>query len=269
MGLFSGIGGAIAGAVGNVASSVVGGLFNKHESDKNRGWQEDMSNTSIQRRIADLKASGLNPLLAVSSASSGASTPSGNVAQMDTSGIGNAVSSAIQAYNQSKLTEADVALKESEKNLNYDKMITNEIYRLNTQMDTELKRVGIDSEKFKQSLLSAQTEKERKVILSEMARKNNIDADTQYRLANTATVLYDLEVKRRDIGNTEQGLKDKHYKNTAPSNAYELAYKAGRHAVDYASDGNSAMNKNRGTQGFKSSVPSNAERIIKENYISR
>lgn len=263
-----GMGAAISGGLG-LGSTVVSGLFNRHEANKNRNWQEDMSNTSIRRRVADLKAAGLNPLLAVSSASAGASTPSGSTATIDTSGINTGISNAIQAYNQSRLIDADVALKESERNLNYDKMITNEIDRLNTQMDTELKRVGIDSEKFKQSLLSAQTEKERKAILSEIARKNNIDADTQYRLANTATVLYDLEVKRRDIGNTEQGLKDRHYKNTAPSNAYEAVYEAGRHAVDYASDGKSAMNKNKKSQSFKSSVPSNAERIIKEGYISR
>lgn len=49
--------------------------FNANEAKKNRDWQEYMSNTSYQRAVDDMKAAGINPLLAYSNG--GASTPSG------------------------------------------------------------------------------------------------------------------------------------------------------------------------------------------------
>lgn len=52
--------------------------FNAREAQKNRDWQEEMSNTSYQRVVEDLKKAGLNPILAYQNG--GASTPTGGSA---------------------------------------------------------------------------------------------------------------------------------------------------------------------------------------------
>jgi hypothetical protein len=52
--------------------------FNAEQASANRAYQTDMSNTSFQRRVEDLKAAGLSPMLAYSQG--GASTPSGSAA---------------------------------------------------------------------------------------------------------------------------------------------------------------------------------------------
>ncbi len=60
--------------------------FNAVEAQKARDFEERLSNTAYRRAVEDMKAAGINPVIAYGSGASGASTPSGSAASSGSGG---------------------------------------------------------------------------------------------------------------------------------------------------------------------------------------
>lgn len=144
-----GVPGALVGGALGIASSLIGGLFGKHNTNKTndmnykimqeqnkfnaaeakklRDWQEmmyRMYGTSFAK-ANDMRAAGLNALLGDVSASgnvgSGAAATAAESAQMmpaDYSFIGDAAQSGLAAYNTTRSVDASVSLQKSQENVN-------------------------------------------------------------------------------------------------------------------------------------------------------
>ena len=144
-----GVPGALVGGALGVASSLLGGLFGKsntnktnemnykimqeqnrfnaEEAKKNRDWQELMYRMfgTSSAKANDLRAAGLNALLGDVSASgnvgSGSAATAAESAQMmpfDYSFVGDAANHGLAAYNTTRSVDASVSLQKSQENVN-------------------------------------------------------------------------------------------------------------------------------------------------------
>ncbi|AXQ65726.1 MAG: DNA pilot protein [Microviridae sp.] len=92
----SGLGGNLLGLLGGRRQN----LASAKEARLNREFQEYMSNTAVQRRMADLQKAGINPILA---GKYDASTPGGSQAQQYNEAISSAQVASAQAGVQQQL----------------------------------------------------------------------------------------------------------------------------------------------------------------------
>lgn len=123
---------AIVGGTG-IVGSVIQNQANSAEAAKNRDFQREMSDTSHQRQVKDLRAAGLNPIL--SALGSGASTPGG--AQATINDMAPGISKGIETAMAVKNMNADLALKEGQTDLTKDDAWLKVAQKQNLQFQTK------------------------------------------------------------------------------------------------------------------------------------
>lgn len=105
--------------------------FNAQEAQKNRDFQERMSNTAYQRAKADMEAAGINAQMALGNGANSASTPGGATAS-GAIGAGNSIENPMNSIAQ--LTNSAANFISANKNIQANKTIAKNVARIFTKL---------------------------------------------------------------------------------------------------------------------------------------
>lgn len=195
--------GSVVGAVGSIAGGLIGSQSqananqaNAQLQQQNQAWMKEMSDTAVQRRVADMKKAGINPLLSVSGASAGASTPQSSPATMQKTFDPTTIGTLLTSVANAKVADAEKKKIESETLSQESNQRKQDISNLKMEIETG----NLTTQERRNA------EMHLKKLEHEDAQIGNINSTTQFNESKH-------RVFNTDIANSPQGQKETHYSN--------------------------------------------------------
>ncbi|AXH78123.1 MAG: DNA pilot protein [Microviridae sp.] len=191
---------------GGIGNAFTGNASAKQAAKKQFQRELYMSNTAYQRAVADMKAAGLNPMLAYTQG--GASTPAVGAAQVRPLGgeLVKAYTGLMGSRQQQQMTDATTANLHA----NTAKAAAD---AANTQVDTQQREVQLELDKKRNPEIAAQAAKTTQKlqgdldVLKQQVRQVTATATSAEQVATNQALLFPLQRQALELGNRAANLK--------------------------------------------------------------